>query len=394
MRGVKVLMMAGMCLAGVVLTGCPPTGTLPPLFPVADGLAGEYLAVGLEEPSALAGTDDGRVYITERTTGRIRVLRDGVLLEEPFAQVPVNHAGERGLLSVTVHPRFADNGRVYVFYTRSDDGTVTSDPQAVLDHRVVYFAAQRNDDGELLDVAEEGEVFVASLPVTSAATRIGGRIGFAHDRSLYVALGDQTDTSAAQDPAALLGKILRYTDAGQAPDTNPVAGSPIYASGFREPIGLTFDPDSRVPFVLERSANGVYEINRILPNGNYGWPAVVGIANTAEELEFAQANDNYVNPLLDTGNTQVALVGASFNPSTKYGPQQLVRLGYADALRQAVYSLPLTLDRTAALAPELFVEGFPPAVTDIFYTPSGTLFLISGDAILRVQRVTYGPSSG
>ena len=84
-------------LAGVFvwLGGCPRTpDDTPPAINVATGLQAEYLVAGAAHPSAIAAAADGRIFYTEKNTGQIRVIKDGVLLDEPFARVPVNFAGD------------------------------------------------------------------------------------------------------------------------------------------------------------------------------------------------------------------------------------------------------------------------------------------------------------
>ena len=190
--------------AGVLsLTGCLPSpGQTSTPIAVADGLQAEFVVNDAQHPAGLAFAADGRVFYTEKETGRIRVIVDGTLLEQPFASVPVNYAGDRGLLGIALHPNFNLKPRVYVFYTRSDTGAVTDDAQAVVDNRVVYFEADGN-------VSSNGEIFVASLPAGSQTVRVGGRLAFSPDGTLFVGLGDlgnkfnapEHRTTGREDPA-------------------------------------------------------------------------------------------------------------------------------------------------------------------------------------------------
>ena len=69
----------------------------------------ETVAEGLEVPWALAFAPDGRMFVSERP-GRIRVVEDGVLREEPWAEVAVANVGEAGLMGLALDPDFAHNG--------------------------------------------------------------------------------------------------------------------------------------------------------------------------------------------------------------------------------------------------------------------------------------------
>lgn len=369
------------CLPLVVLVGCFP-GALPAPVDVGDGLEAEYLTTGINGPAVLACATDGRIFVAERDTGLIRVIKDGALLATPFASLPVNTAGERGLRGIALHPQFENNGRIYVFYSRSDSGAVSSSSEAIVDNRVVYLTAA--DDG---DVAEGGEVFVASLPVSSNAARIGGRIAFGPDRKLYVALGDMTSDDFAQDPNNPYGKVLRYNDDGTIPDDNPWDGSAVFAVGFRDPQAIAFDPVSDYAFVLERLDPVSYEVDRVQAKSNYGWPDVVGVADTTAELAFVAEHPYYGDALFDTGLRRVEFAGLAFNPSGKYGTQERELLFYGDASEARITSVKLSVARDAAESFETFASRIPVTMDDIQFTPTGTLIAVGDGALLRINVV-------
>ena len=79
-------------------------------------VAAEVVVEGLEVPWALDFAPDGRIFITERP-GRIRVISDGVLAEEPFATVDAANVSESGLMGLALHPQFEANGQLFVCYT-------------------------------------------------------------------------------------------------------------------------------------------------------------------------------------------------------------------------------------------------------------------------------------
>src|SRR5688572_19124374 len=100
-----------------------------------DGQAGpapyrlEKIAEGFEGPVHLthAGDGSGRVFVVEQR-GRIRLLTNGKP-GEVFLDIhqKVVAGGEMGLLSVAFHPKFRENGRLFVNYTteESDDRLFT-----------------------------------------------------------------------------------------------------------------------------------------------------------------------------------------------------------------------------------------------------------------------------
>src|SRR5262245_27990670 len=86
----------------------PPEGTIP-------ALRLEEVASGLVDPvAAVSPPGELRMFILEQQ-GRIRVIDEGVLDPEPFADLTdhVQCCGEQGLLGLAFHPDFAGNGRYF-----------------------------------------------------------------------------------------------------------------------------------------------------------------------------------------------------------------------------------------------------------------------------------------
>jgi glucose/arabinose dehydrogenase len=103
-------------------TPSPPLAT--PSGPSANNKAFKFTKVagGLGDPVYVTGAGDGsgRLFIVEQI-GRIRIVKNGVLLPTPFLDIHslVASGGERGLLSVAFHPDFKTNGVFIVDYTRA-----------------------------------------------------------------------------------------------------------------------------------------------------------------------------------------------------------------------------------------------------------------------------------
>ena len=104
------------------------------------------IADGLVDPVNVAIAPDGRVFVVERL-GRIRVVQDGQLLEEPLLDISNDVLSaflEQGLYSMALHPDFEENGRFYVHfaellrngdsviveYTTSPDNPNIADPES------------------------------------------------------------------------------------------------------------------------------------------------------------------------------------------------------------------------------------------------------------------------
>jgi hypothetical protein len=227
---------------GLSLGGCPQTS--PAFVELGGNVVGLLLVENIPNPSSIVASDDGRVFYCEKDTGRVRVLIGETLQTTAVLDLPVNSAGDRGLLGLALHPDFATNNRLYLFYSRSDTGADSDDPRAILDHRVVYFEI---GDG---NVATGGEIFVASLPADLTTKNIGGPLLFDRQARLLVAFGAAGNEAAVQDLSQLNGKLLRYNDDGSIAAENPDPNSPVLARGFRDPSGLSLDVRSEEVFLL------------------------------------------------------------------------------------------------------------------------------------------------
>ena len=108
---------------------------------------------GLNGPSGFEIAPDGRIFILERA-GTIKIVKNGQLLPAPFAVLPSEDTGDRGLIGIAFDPDFGvSNHYVYFYYTGHD----------LLNHLVRFSAAE--------DVGTDGpfELFrtsSASAPTT------------------------------------------------------------------------------------------------------------------------------------------------------------------------------------------------------------------------------------
>src|SRR5581483_3246011 len=124
---------------------------------------------GLTDPTFLGAPplDPTRLFVVEQP-GRIRVVKDGRLLSEPFLDITdrVLAGGERGLFSVAFHPRYDRNGRFFVYYTDRDGSLVIA----------------RYETDPSADTADPAtEKVVLSIPHPGAANHNGGQLQFGPD---------------------------------------------------------------------------------------------------------------------------------------------------------------------------------------------------------------------
>ena len=251
--------------------GIPPVALpdVPTVFDTAEGqrIRVGVVAKGLSHPWGFAFLPDGNILVTERS-GFLRLIRDGVLDPTPIAGLPdvftdVNLAG---LMDVALHPRFSENGFVYLTYSKPTESGAT-----------VALARGRLDGHALSEVRD---IFVADADGRGIAA---SRLLFAPDGTLFVTVGGAisatSDGQSAQDPSSHIGKVLRLRDDGGVPDDNPFVGHQghhpeIFSMGHRNQPGLAFHPETGALWASENAPMGGDEVNIIEPGRNYGWPVV------------------------------------------------------------------------------------------------------------------------
>ena len=134
----------------------PPLPALPQtLFTSELQIRVSAVATGLSHPWSLAFLPGGDALVTERT-GKLRIIRGGVLDPTPIAGVPAVRAQVLGgLLEVALHPRFAQNQWLYLTYTKArEDGLTTT-----------ALARAKFDDGAK-DTADQRRSVVSRLSAT------------------------------------------------------------------------------------------------------------------------------------------------------------------------------------------------------------------------------------
>jgi aldose sugar dehydrogenase len=214
----------------------------------------------------MAFLPDGAMLVTERS-GRLRVVRHGVLQPSPVAGVPQVHTGGprglQGLMDIALHPRFSENRWVYLAYHKpiGDDSGET------------VLARGTWNGAALVDVQD---IFESKAIDTEAS-----RITFGRDGMLYMSISAPGEPSVkrSQDPNDYAGKTVRLRDDGTIPTDNPYIGRAgfkpgIYTIGHRNGHGLAVNPETDDLWETEQGPNGGDEINVLRPGRNYGWPLV------------------------------------------------------------------------------------------------------------------------
>ncbi len=221
--------------------------------------------------SSMVFAPDGRLFISEKDTGNVKIMKDGTVNSKPFVKISDYYSSwEQGLLGLAVDPAFDQNHFIYLYYTSLDNQT--GDPF----NRLVRFTDVNNE-------GTDKTILIDRIPASNGY-HSGGAVAFGPDEKLYVTVGDATqdtncgslfnstgESCAAQNTSSLLGKVLRINKDGTIPADNPFPGSPVYSIGHRNMYGIAFDKNG-FGLLTENGGSLYDEINTNEKGGNYGAP--------------------------------------------------------------------------------------------------------------------------
>ncbi|HKW73999.1 MAG TPA: PQQ-dependent sugar dehydrogenase [Terriglobales bacterium] len=268
-------LLSGMFLCG----GCGGNSNSPAIPVSLQSIVLQPVVTGLNLPLGLEPSPDSsnRLFVVEQA-GTIHIIQNGALLPTPFLDISskVTTGGEMGLLGLTFHPQFTQNGKFYVNYVRTVSGQI----QSVIAEYVVS-AANANQ----ADPASE-RILLTADQVGNFPNHKAGQLAFGPDGFLYFGLGDGGSEGDplgnGQNTQTVLGKMMRIdvntTSPGLQygiPPDNPFVnggGLPeIYAVGFRNPWRFSFDRSTGRLFVGDVGQDKFEEVDIVQKGGNYGW---------------------------------------------------------------------------------------------------------------------------
>jgi len=293
-----------------------------------------------------AGDGTNRVFVASQL-GKVYVFENDQQASEPKLYLDIesrvvykDRENEEGFLGMAFHPKYQENGELYVYYTTVDE------PHTSVISRFKVSA----DDPNRADPATEEEILRIPQPYWN---HNGGTIIFGPDGYLYIGLGDG---GAGKDPhgngqnlATLLGKVLRIDVDHKAeglnyaiPKDNPFvntagARGEIWAYGIRNIWRMAFDRETGVLWAADVGQDIWEEIDIIVGGGNYGWSVREGQHPFGQN--GVEARPDLIDPIFEYHHD----IGKSITGGNVYRgklvPQLVGKYLYADYVTGKVYAL-------------------------------------------------------
>jgi aldose sugar dehydrogenase len=351
----------------------------------------KIIAEGLTDPTGLVFVDNDILIIEKE--GKILLLSDQQLDENPIHEFDVNTKSERGLLGIEY------NGRnIFVYVTEISNGDV-------LKNRVDKFVWNENK--------LTNQKLLIDLPALPGPNHNGGKLvleknsNSSNNDNLYVIIGNLNHRGILQnldsrDKPDDTGVILKInSEDGSALETNPFFSNPntakYFAYGIRNSFGITIDPLTGTICQTENGPSQYDEVNIVKPGFNSGWIQVMGpIAQSETTLDDLQLlpNSIYLDSQL-SWRDPVALTDIEFMNTTKLGEKYYNMLLIGDYNQGNIYIVSLDnkrenifldkskknlLDKVVHDDDEanslLFGTGFG-GISDIEIGPDGYLYVLS-----------------
>lgn len=388
-RFILAITTSALLTAGSALAAPPPIR----LDNVASGFS---LPLGfVQDPS------NPSVQYVLQQRGRIRVLVNGVVQANDLLDltgVASTSGSERGLMGLAFPPNYAQDGRLYVNYTRNSDGAT------------IVARFQRDPNNPLRALPGSQEILLTIAQPFS--NHNGGNLVFGPDGYLYIGNGDGGSggdpNHLAQNPNSLLGKMLRidvspttgYAIPADNPfvDNDPIpARHEIWAFGVRNPWRWSFDNPAlggTGAMVMADVGQNAWEEINYEPAGrggrNYGWRLREGAHNYDTSLPAAYT------PLTEPIHEYSHTVGRSITGGFVYrgynlGSAWQGRYFFADYVLGKIFSMQITTNQqgegvasdvrehTAELGGSSFIGN----VASFGEDSSGELYVVSFNGTVR-----------
>ncbi len=299
----------------------------------------------INEAVSMGHAPDGRIFIAERS-GNLKVYQNGVVTT--VHTVATTTAVEQGLLGLALHSDFANNGKLYLYYTNT---------ASTLHYLDVLVISGTNTVTSVNRVMEFD-------PIINGFHN-GGAMVF-KGIHLYICIGESNSPAQSAMLDTYRGKVLRLLDDGQPAPGNPYYDEvganrqkrSLWAIGMRNPWYMSMDPVTQKVYVVNVGGN-YEEIDDVTApdpakNYNYGW-AGDGRSGPEQPNTTIYAAYSYGHPGWGCAITS----GVAFHPAggaTTYPPAYQNRFYFTDWCSGWIRSFDMT--NPAATYQEFTPSGF------------------------------------
>jgi glucose/arabinose dehydrogenase len=280
---------------------------------------------------------------------------------------------------VALHPRFKDNGLVYLSYAaRGADGVGTEVARGRLaGHRL-----------------EDVQVIFRQSPKGSTGRHFGSRLVFNRQGYLFITLGDRGEMERAQRPGDHAGSVIRLHDDGRVPEDNPFIGKPgwkpeKYTLGNRNQQGAALNPKTGVLWTHEHGPQGGDEVNVIRAGANYGWPVITYGVQYVIGTQIGEGTHKAgMEQPLHKWVPSIAPSGMAFYTGDRF-PKWRGNL-FVGALK-AQLLVRLELDGEKVAREERLLEGALGRIRDVRTGPDGFIYLLTDESRAVLARLEPAP---
>jgi glucose/arabinose dehydrogenase len=343
------------------------------------------LVDNLHAPWSLAFLPSGKMLVTERLPGTIRILDASGSLSAPLAgvaSVATAGATDIGLLDVVLDPGFSTNHRIFFSFYDYIDGINSN----------TNVARARLDEAKRA-VTDVTIIFRAqpAMPSKRLGGKTGGRIAIGRDGNLFMTTGDRSDSppwDVAQKLDNHLGKILHITPDGKPAPDNPFLGTPgvlpeIWASGVRSPEGLTFDPRTNRLWQIDHGPRGGDELNIIERGKNYGWPVIVhGIDYPGTAIGAGITHKDGMEEPIYYWDPVIAPSGLAFYTGDRF--PQWKNSAFVGGLGGKMLDR-LTIENDRVVAEEPLLTDLHARIRDVRVGPDGAVYVLTDSGTATVS---------
>ena len=344
---------------------------------------------GLVHPFSMVFTPEGDLLVTERP-GRLRIIRDDVLIDDPVeglpeilaigqGAMPQDGREQAGMRDLVLHPDFAENRLLYLSYTKPGPDSLGN----------IAVVRGRFENDRLSDVEElfHADAFGNG---SNRSSQWGGRLALDGKGYLFITIGDRqwpSEGDLSEHPSQSLsshnGTTIRLHEDGRVPEDNPFVGQDgvhpeIWTYGHRNAQGLALHPETGDVWLNEHGPQGGDELNLVRPGLNYGWP-VVGFGvnyRTGIAIHSATHQDG-MEPPVHIWVPSIGVTGMLFYTGAAFPDWQGDMIVASLRGEQLVR---LTLDGQQVAREETLISGMG-RIRDVRQGPEGIIYLaMDGDA--------------